>query len=450
MEDAGRRCARRHPHRRASSPPSSCRPRAGPKRSSPCASRNCEDQVRNLTGQVEGLQFSIGQMQTQLQQMADDNEFRFQQLEGGGAGKTEAAPQSGGETPPAEAPQPDTGTQTPDPAACRQCRAGGRCAAGVSGSLTEAPVADDVPMDDLGDSADPLLGQGQSGAAPTGTLGGEQRSTQPQSRWRAGARGWRCQGAVCGRLRCDRARRLCRSPRSSSGSSSALYPQDPQAPDATNWLGEALLQRQAYDEAADVLLTGFQAYERSARAPDLLLKLGIALAGAGEIDTACRTYFEVTKRYPEPARGFHRRGCRRKGRRPMPGLTPAEIEALFAPLELVRKTRARRQRRARFTGADAARGAMGAGRRAGRAFRLHRRSRPRPEAAAEAAMVVREAEALGLAGAHPALGGRQARDRHPGRGAHRALPADGRGDGRGWRRDPRSLRIISPTRPRPC
>ena len=31
----------------------------------------------------------------------------------------------------------------------------------------------------------------------------------------------------------------------------ALYPQDPQAPDAANWLGEALLQRQAYDEAGD-------------------------------------------------------------------------------------------------------------------------------------------------------------------------------------------------------
>ena len=43
----------------------------------------------------------------------------------------------------------------------------------------------------------------------------------------------------------------------------ALYPKDPQAPDATNWLGEALLQRQAYDEAADVLLTGFQTYQSS-------------------------------------------------------------------------------------------------------------------------------------------------------------------------------------------
>ena len=134
-----------------------------------------EDQVRALTGQLEGLQFSITNMQTQLQQMADDNEFRFQQLEGGGAGKTEAAPQAGGATPPAEAPQPDTGTQVPDANAAPA----DDVQPGVSGSLTAAPadgipVISDEPMhgDGLGDSADPLLGQGQAGAAPaTGTLG---------------------------------------------------------------------------------------------------------------------------------------------------------------------------------------------------------------------------------------------------------------------------------------
>ena len=87
----------------------------------------------------------------------------------------------------------------------------------------------------------------------------------------------------------------------------ALYPKDPQAPDATNWLGEALLQRQAYDDAADVLLTGFQNYEKSARAPDLLMKLGVALAGAGEGDTACRTFAEVAKRYPKQPAAFMQR-----------------------------------------------------------------------------------------------------------------------------------------------
>jgi tol-pal system protein YbgF len=276
-----------------------------------------QDQVRTLTGQVEGLQFSIGQMQTQLQQMADDNEFRFQQLEGGAGGKTDAAPQSGGVTPSAEAPQPDTGTQTPAPDATPaapdpNAPPSSDAQPGVSGSLTDAnvagdvPVTNDAPMDDLGDSADPLLGKGTSGTTTAGTLG---ENGVPLNLSLDGG-----QTLEDGDAKAQYAAGYDAIVRGDYSFAEeqfrqfvALYPQDPQAPDATNWLGEALLQRQAYDEAADVLLTGFQAYERSARAPDLLLKLGIALAGAGEIDTACRTYFEVGKRFPSQPAAFTER-----------------------------------------------------------------------------------------------------------------------------------------------
>ncbi|VAW22354.1 hypothetical protein MNBD_ALPHA11-710, partial [hydrothermal vent metagenome] len=37
---------------------------------------------------------------------------------------------------------------------------------------------------------------------------------------------------------------------------------------------------------------------------DLLFKLGVALAGAGEAETACRTFDEVLKRYPEMGGAF--------------------------------------------------------------------------------------------------------------------------------------------------
>ena len=47
------------------------------------------------------------------------------------------------------------------------------------------------------------------------------------------------------------------SPRTSSTQFVALYPDDPQAPDAINWLGEALIQRGAYDDAAQVLAEGY-------------------------------------------------------------------------------------------------------------------------------------------------------------------------------------------------
>jgi TolA-binding protein len=55
-----------------------------------------QEQIRLLTGQVEGLQFQLTQMQTLIERMTEDNEFRFQQLEGGAGGKPDAATQSGG------------------------------------------------------------------------------------------------------------------------------------------------------------------------------------------------------------------------------------------------------------------------------------------------------------------------------------------------------------------
>ena len=52
-----------------------------------------EEQIRLLTGQVEGLQFQLTQMQALVERMNQDNEFRFQQLEGN-AGITSPAPSS--------------------------------------------------------------------------------------------------------------------------------------------------------------------------------------------------------------------------------------------------------------------------------------------------------------------------------------------------------------------
>jgi TolA-binding protein len=48
--------------------------------------QDLENTIRTLNGQVEGLQFQLTQMQELIQKMQDDNEFRFQQLEGGKGG----------------------------------------------------------------------------------------------------------------------------------------------------------------------------------------------------------------------------------------------------------------------------------------------------------------------------------------------------------------------------
>jgi TolA-binding protein len=56
-----------------------------------------------------------------------------------------------------------------------------------------------------------------------------------------------------------------------------------------------------------VLVTGFKNYPTAARAPDILLKLGIALNGADEQLAACKTFSEIGKRYPNVTPAFKKR-----------------------------------------------------------------------------------------------------------------------------------------------
>lgn len=87
----------------------------------------------------------------------------------------------------------------------------------------------------------------------------------------------------------------------------ATYPGDDRAPDAQYWLGESLFARGQYSEAADAFLSGYKAYPQSGKAADTLLKLGLSLAGLGEREAACQTYAEVLKKYPNASNALHQR-----------------------------------------------------------------------------------------------------------------------------------------------
>lgn len=61
--------------------------------SDPTAVTSLEDQLRQMNGKIEELNFQVLQMQEQIRKQQEDNEFRFQQLEGGSqGGQTPAAP----------------------------------------------------------------------------------------------------------------------------------------------------------------------------------------------------------------------------------------------------------------------------------------------------------------------------------------------------------------------
>ncbi len=79
---------------------------------------------------------------------------------------------------------------------------------------------------------------------------------------------------------------------------------------AQYWIGETYYVRGQYKNAADAFLKGYKKYKSGDKAPDTLLRLGMALAELGQKDAACSTLNELKTKYPERAGAYPRRGQR--------------------------------------------------------------------------------------------------------------------------------------------
>ena len=77
-----------------------------------------------------------------------------------------------------------------------------------------------------------------------------------------------------------------------------LYPTDRATPDAYYWLGESQYLRKSYKEAAQNFLKVSTDFPNAVKAPDALLRLGQSLAAIGEKDAACATLNAVGNKYP--------------------------------------------------------------------------------------------------------------------------------------------------------
>jgi len=289
--------------------------------------QNLEQQLRDLTGQVQGLQFQLTQMQTAMDRASQDNDFRFKQLEGGGGssgGKRGGNSDNGdqGSAAPAQLAPPPTTLG----GSSRSGRSTDVASLDAGGGSDAAQVADDGQAgDDLGPSADPLVGKGRAGEpgsaeeVPLGPSKGP--SVNPAAR-RTGPGMPVVQQASTGNAAAAQNpaaeadykigyNAIVKGDYATAATKFKAfikqYPDDPQAADATNWLGEALLQQQDYVDAADVLVTGYKSYPNSQRAPDMLLKLGIALGGAQQQDAACKTFGLLSQKYPDTTAAFKTR-----------------------------------------------------------------------------------------------------------------------------------------------
>jgi tol-pal system protein YbgF len=276
-----------------------------------------EEQIRQLSGTIEELNFQILQMQEQMRKMQEDNEFRFQELEGkrsdAGAGRPNRAVSEAPGTENMNPSTPDTGTSaTPNPQA--------------GGAVATAPA----------DSRDPSLGGepktfgtitfDRNGNVTGGSVGDQatvggtappsgQPTVEPVNPPTGGADDTK----VAALPSTDDPEELYRNSyqfilSGDYGTAEAgfrdhiaRFPGDTKTPDAHFWLGEALLGQKKYRDAAEVFLAANKDYPKSKKAPEMLFKLGVSLAGLNQRDVACATFSEVGKRYHQTSAALKER-----------------------------------------------------------------------------------------------------------------------------------------------
>jgi tol-pal system protein YbgF len=275
-----------------------------------------EEQLRQMNGKIEELNFQVLQMQEQMRKQQEDNEFRFQQLEGGSGGqppaqkKSDAAPQDGdsgnsvAEAPADQAPadagtQPGGGQSVGEVIVESQTGDPGKVITGTPpktfGTITVDKNGNVVDAGGTTQATAPAEGTAPVAEAPaTGAKTGKSDGTEvaalpatnnPEEIYRNSY-----QFILSGDY--STAEQGFRD-------HIARFPKDAKAADAHYWLGESLLGQQKYHDAAEVFLSASKDYPKAKKAPDMLLKLGVSLVGLKQKDVACATFGEIGKRYPD-------------------------------------------------------------------------------------------------------------------------------------------------------
>lgn len=85
-----------------------------------------------------------------------------------------------------------------------------------------------------------------------------------------------------------------------------LHPRHRLAGNAHYWLGEAYYVQGDYRQAAIQFADGFQKFPKHAKAPDILLKLGMTMAKLNKNQEACATLAELRRRFPKASNHVRR------------------------------------------------------------------------------------------------------------------------------------------------
>ncbi|MBB4952577.1 tol-pal system protein YbgF [Agrobacterium vitis] len=248
-----------------------------------------EDEIRQLNGRIEDMSYQLLQMQETIRKAQEDNEFRFQELEKkrSDAGTPGSSPAVAARPPQAPSSGDRVGDIIDDSAASPSVASRPQTT-DAPGPTTLGSIAMDSNGNPVGASLNGQTGDNAAGRVPaapaneTASLGSEKDLYQV---------------AYSHVLSGD-----YKSAEGEFKDFISRYPKSARAADASFWLGEAQYSQERYKDAAETFLKAYQGYGKSAKGPEILLKLGMSLAALGNKDTACATLREVNKRYPDASK----------------------------------------------------------------------------------------------------------------------------------------------------
>lgn len=298
-----------------------------------------ENVSRQLSGQIETLQYENRQLKEQLRKFQEDVEFRFQEGKGSAAAPTRKAPASAA-PPPSAAPygtnpgegRPGKRSDAFDPEQNPNAPGAPKPLGTTQPSLplptgaiaeAEAPqrrsVAPTVVEADSDSSED--------GDLPPPGFGGPVDLSPPPARTGSiapleapvGSASIAATGSGDAQADFEVAYALIRERQYEQAEMSLRqfiqsHPRDRLVPKATYWLGESYLQRSRSREAAEQFLKVSTDYANSPVAPEAMLKLGTSLHALGAKAQACATLAEVERKFPS-AGATVRQGVEREQKR---------------------------------------------------------------------------------------------------------------------------------------
>ncbi|HTK79079.1 MAG TPA: tol-pal system protein YbgF [Rhizomicrobium sp.] len=223
-----------------------------------------ENSLRRTTGAVEELSHRINELNSRIERMQKDFDYRL---------CTIAAQQLG-----ATAEAGDQGAIPCD-----------------GGSVQSAAPAGAAPP-----GAPPENRGAIHLAPPSGVLGSVPATASPGS---AGVSAGATASGAAGRAKYDEAMRLLAKAqydeaRSAFRAFADAYPTDELAPQAIYWLGDIAYVQKDYAAAARAFAEEIKRYPSSPRAPESMLKLGQSLIAMGQKQQGCTTLGALPSKYP--------------------------------------------------------------------------------------------------------------------------------------------------------